>query len=113
MDRFSDVQKKLLSQSGALNAPWNYLLVGMIAALMSVAIYAGVQYQYQTVSSSSATTKLLDNPMKADSVNQAAADAGQNQLKKTSESFRAVAKKLGPAVVSIKSSRGTKPKSAM
>jgi len=87
-----------------------YLLLGVVAALTSVGVYAGAQYLYQVADSKkSAEQAPLDNPAlaetRSDSNNH---DAGTTALKKTSESFRSVAKKVGPAVVNIKATRGVK-----
>ncbi|MBY0371535.1 trypsin-like peptidase domain-containing protein [bacterium] len=76
-----------------------YLFAGGIAALVSVLIYAGVQYTYTRSPDATAKIGTLDNP--------AAAQLGPEGtlLKKTSESFRLIAKKVGPAVVNIKSTK--------
>lgn len=86
-----------------------YIVVGLIAALTSVGIYAGAQYWHQTRSLKT-TSGLLDNPASAEMKTSTVAngDAGTAALRKTSESFRLVAKKVGPAVVNIKASRGVK-----
>lgn len=86
-----------------------YVVVGLIAALTSVGIYTGAQYWYQKRSNQVATG-LLDNPASAETKNDSLGngEAGTAALKKTSESFRSVAKKVGPAVVNIKSTKGVK-----
>lgn len=87
-----------------------YITLGVIAALTSVGVYAGAQYLYQVSESKTNSVEApLDNPAfaetKSDTNNH---DAGTTALKKTSESFRSVAKKVGPAVVNIKATRGAK-----
>jgi S1-C subfamily serine protease len=86
-----------------------YVVVGLIAALTSVGIYTGAQYWYQTRSHRTGGG-LLDNPASAETKNENSGngEAGTAALKKTSESFRTVAKKVGPAVVNIKSTKGVK-----
>ena len=83
--------------------PTAYLITALIAAVVSVLIYAGVQYTFQTRNTAQVANSVLDNPLKAQS-----GGNGTNALKNTSESFRQIAKKLGPAVVNIKSTRGAK-----
>lgn len=88
-----------------LKAPFIYFFVAIIAAVSSVLIYAGAQYFYQRATMETARAP-LDNP--------AAADSNSNSnvpeaLRKTSESFRNVAKKVGPAVVNINATKGKKP----
>jgi len=97
-----------------LRGPALYLVIGLTAALTSVGIYAGAQYVYQVADSKkSASTSPLDNPASAETSSQSNGDGGTAQLKKTSESFRSVARKVGPAVVNIKATRGVKkPKGA-
>lgn len=94
--------KKKFSFKGNLG----YVIAGVVAALVSVMLYSGGQYYYQTrntaVSAQSQT--VLDNPLSA----QTEKTPGMTELKKTSESFRQIAKKLGPAVVNIKATRGQK-----
>jgi serine protease Do len=77
-----------------------YLVAGVSAAAVSVAIFAGAQYF-----TARRTAQVLDNPAAAESKVSPQADAGVSQLKKTSESFRSVAKAIGPAVVNIKSTK--------
>jgi serine protease Do len=77
-----------------------YVVAGVSAAAMSVAIFAGAQYF-----TARRTAQVLDNPASAESKTSPQADAGVSQLKKTSESFRSVAKAVGPAVVNIKSTK--------
>lgn len=69
------------------------------AALLSVFVYAGAQLWYQKQSPNTAQKQgVLDNPA-------AALSEEGTLLKKTSDSFRLVAKKVGPAVVNIKSTK--------
>ncbi len=83
-----------------------YIFVGLIAALASVLMYAGAQYVYQSFKGKQ-VAGVLDNPAQADSKTQTSnGDSGTSQLRKTSESFRNVAKKVGPAVVNITASKG-------
>jgi serine protease Do len=82
-----------------------YLVAGTAAAVASVLIYAGAQWAYQSRSSVVPVSSqgLLDNPASA------ASGSDGSLLKKTSESFRMVAKKVGPAVVNIKSTKKAGP----
>ena len=92
-----------------------YVALGVVAALTSVGVYAGVQYLYQVADSKKGEVQApLDNPASAETRSETSNhDAGTTALKKTSESFRSVAKKVGPAVVNIKATRGVKkPKMA-
>lgn len=84
-----------------IKTPIGYVTVATIAAFASVLIYAGAQYVYQRENASSSSA-MLDSP--------AAAQLGPESglLRKTSESFRLVAKKVGPAVVNIKSTKNPK-----
>lgn len=97
-----------------MKGPWKgpalYAAIGLIAALTSVGLYAGAQYIYQVAESKqSAETAPLDNPASAETRSEASnSEGGTAALKKTSESFRSVAKKVGPAVVNIKATRGAK-----
>jgi len=85
--------------------PVGYLVAAVVAAVMSVVIFAGAQYL--------AAKKVLDNPAAAENAPAPTTpDAGISQLKKTSEGFRNVAKIIGPAVVNIKSTKGAKRPSA-
>ncbi len=81
-----------------------YLIAGSVAAVVSVLIYAGAQLAYQKKSDvlQTAAQGVLDNPASA-------LGSEGSLLKKTSESFRLVAKKIGPAVVNIKSTKKTTP----
>jgi serine protease Do len=87
-----------------------YVALGIVAALTSVGVYAGVQYLYQVADSKKEEVQApLDNPASAETRSETSNhDAGTTALKKTSESFRSVAKKVGPAVVNIKATRGVK-----
>ncbi|NBX81710.1 hypothetical protein EBQ90_01270 [bacterium] len=95
-----------------MKGPWKgpalYVAIGLIAALTSVGLYAGAQYFYQVAESKqSAEAAPLDNPASAETRSEASnSEGGTAALKKTSESFRSVAKKVGPAVVNIKATRG-------
>jgi serine protease Do len=83
-----------------------YLSIALSAAVCSVLLYGGGQFLYQKLQKPE-TLKVLDNPASADtksSIQNGA--AGTNELRKTSESFRAVAKKVGPSVVNIKATKG-------
>lgn len=93
----------------SLKGPTLYVVVGIIAALTSVGLYAGAQYLYQvSESKNSGVSASLDNPASAETPATSNGDVGTAQLKKTSESFRSVARKVGPAVVNIKATRGMK-----
>ncbi len=84
-----------------IKSPMGYLTAGIVAALFSVALYGGAQYYYQRSSAGTqakAPVGILDNPAKADTDT-----AEKGLLKKSAESFRQIAKKIGPAVVSVKS----------
>src|SRR4051812_19494784 len=88
--------------------PLGYFFAGVFAAAVSVAIYAGAQYAYQSMGGPRSSKGVLDNPAAADTKTpapSASAEAGMSQLKRTSESFRAVARRVGPAVVNIKASK--------
>ncbi len=85
------------------NFSWKKLLpfaaVAGFAALISVFLYAGAQLWYQRQLPKTAEKQgVLDNPA-------AALSEEGTLLKKTSDSFRLVAKKVGPAVVNIKSTK--------
>jgi hypothetical protein len=82
-----------------LRKPLPYLLAGGTAAVLSVLIYASFQFVYAKRAETLSTSAqgVLDNPASA-----AALGPEGSLLKKTSESFRLVAKKVGPAVVNIK-----------
>jgi serine protease Do len=96
-----------------LKAPLLYLGIAFTAAISSVLVYVGGQYVYQRVTQSSTAT-ILDNPAKADTKSSVPnGDAGISSLRKTSESFRAVAKKVGPSVVNIKATKGISKKTKM
>lgn len=82
-------------------APVGYLVAGVIAAALSVAIYAGSQYLYHYLKTEQVKNDVLDNPASAEVSGEATAE-----LRKTSESFRAVARMVGPAVVKIKATKG-------
>jgi serine protease Do len=74
--------------------------VALLATIGSVLAFAGFQAFYQNrASGQPASQGLLDNPAAAQ------LSAEGTLLKKTSESFRLVAKKVGPAVVNIKSTK--------
>ena len=98
-----------LKPKSPLKGPVLYVAIALVATLTSFGLYAGVQYFYQ-VSSQKSSAGSLDNPASAETRVEASSngDAGTAALKKTSESFRMVAKKVGPAVVNIKATRGTK-----
>lgn len=87
--------------------PTGYLLTAFIAAIVSVLIYAGIQYSFQARNTATSAEKVLDNSLRAES-GSPGTTTGVVDLKRTSESFRSIAKKLGPAVVNIKSTRGVK-----
>jgi serine protease Do len=78
-----------------------YLVAGTAAAVASVLIYAGAQWAYQRGARVQQVSNqgVLDNPASA------ALGPEGSLLKKTSESFRMVAKRVGPAVVNIKSTK--------
>ncbi len=101
-DQEKESSKPTPSWKSRLKRPVGYLLAGVTAGLASILVYAGVQYAYQR-QSLLPTSHLLDNP--------ASAQLGPevSLLKKTSEGFRLVAKKVGPAVVNIKSTKKASP----
>ncbi len=82
-----------------------YVMVGVVAAVTSVLIYASAQFFFQLTASKKPAT-VLDNPVHAADEKPLGPEGGL--LKKTSESFRMVAKKIGPAVVNIKATKGAK-----
>jgi serine protease Do len=84
--------------------PLGYFIAGVTAAAVSAGIFAGAQY----FSNQRAERNLLDNPAVAESKLPPSTDAGVSQLKKTAESFRQIAKLVGPAVVNIKSTKAVK-----
>jgi serine protease Do len=84
------------------------LAVAIGAAFCSVLIYGGAQLFYQR--STSATPQgLFDNPLSAESKSP---EEAKEVLRQTADSFRQVAKSVGPAVVSINATRGA-PKRPM
>lgn len=93
-----------------LKGPVLYFFVAIIAGFTSVMIYAGAQYAIQHTFFQK-TAAVLDNPASADTkppVTSSEAKEAKSQLRKTSESFRSVAKIVGPAVVNIKATKGPK-----
>ncbi len=86
---------------------FGYVVAGIVAAVVSVLIYAGFQFLSQNRGQASKGGGVLDNPAIAESKNAPTSPEGI-VLKKTSESFRMVAKKVGPAIVNIKSTKGGK-----
>jgi serine protease Do len=104
------------SQNG-IRGSVTYFIVALAAAAFSVMLYAGGQYLYQTLSDKkpAALQTAIDNPASADTkaAPQPTGD-GTAQLRKSSEGFRSVAKKVGPAVVNITAKKGapkkTKPR---
>lgn len=91
-----------------------YIGIALLAAVSSVGLYAGGQYVFQKLVRKTDVVHALDNPASADtksSITNGA--AGTSELRKTSESFRAVAKKVGPSVVNIKATKGASPKTKM
>jgi serine protease Do len=85
-----------------IKTPVGYLSIAFAAALFSVLLYASAQYFYQRTSGAPAEpVAALDNPLRAETEN----TAEKGLLKRSAESFRNVAKKIGPAVVSIKSTK--------
>jgi len=78
--------------------PLRFFGIAGLAALLSVAIYGAVQY-YNSPGGSGPAIASLDNPAYAKQ------DGEVGQLSKASESFRNVAKKVGPAVLNIKATR--------
>lgn len=91
-----------------LKGPVLYLVVALIAGATSVLIYAGAQYAIQNAFFKKTETQVLDNPASADTKPPVNASEATTQLRKTSESFRNVAKIVGPAVVNIKATKGPK-----
>ncbi|MBI1861423.1 MAG: Do family serine endopeptidase [Deltaproteobacteria bacterium] len=85
-----------------------YGLASLSAVILSVGVYAGIQLFTKN--------HQLDNPAVADNKPPLLSDSSLQQLKKSSEGFRAVAKLVGPAVVNIKATKGVKaqqPKGAL
>ncbi|MBI4406098.1 MAG: Do family serine endopeptidase [Deltaproteobacteria bacterium] len=82
--------------------PLGYVLAGATAAAVSMAIYGAAQLVSQAKSKKVAA---LDNPAVAET-KVGGSDAGL--LRQTSESFRQIAKVVGPAVVNIKATRALK-----
>lgn len=81
-----------------------YGLVSVCAVLLSVGVYGGLQVF---------TKNQALNPAEAEVKPALNGDGGLSTLKKSSESFRAIAKLVGPAVVNIKATKGSaKPKVA-
>ncbi len=95
-------QRPQSKKNNWLKSPLGYLAAGFFAAFFSVALYGGAQYYFLKAGTSAAPqiATVLDRPAKADSEN-----GEKGLLKKSAESFRNVAKKIGPAVVSIKSTK--------
>lgn len=90
-----------------------YLSIAIAASVSSILLYAGGQYVYQKLHSTT-TSPILDNPASADTKTPVQnGTAGTSELRKTSESFRAVAKKVGPSVVNIKATKGLPKKNKM
>lgn len=81
------------------------MLTGGIAALISVAIYGGAHLYYQSQRANE--TRFLDRPVAAGSESEPA------QLLRASESFRLVAKKVGPSVLNIKTTKKARPQGLM
>ncbi len=77
-----------------------YVTAGVIAALASVLIYSGVHYVYQSRADKQ-NVAFMDSKAAAETP----LGPEGTMLKKSSESFRMVAKKVGPAVVNIKSTK--------
>lgn len=92
--------------------PVLYFSVAVVAACTSVAIYAGAQFAYQRWAPKTQSQSVLDNPASAGTAHAVSSSEAVNQLKKTSESFRSVAKAVGPAVVNIKATKGGKKEKA-
>lgn len=88
---------------GRLKKPISYLIAIVLASATSVALFAGVQ-----LFMAKRAQRVLDNPVVAES--KPAPTIGDGVLQKTSESFRQVAKIVGPAVVNIKSTKGSAKK---
>lgn len=91
-----------------------YLVIALFAAVASVGIYSGAILLYQRLHGETSAQSALDNPASAETKKDASSngDAGTAQLRRTSESFRSVAKKVGPAVVNVKSTKGVPKKHA-
>ena len=77
--------------------PARYILAALVAAAVSVFMYTAVQRYYPSQTEKGNTQVPLDFATGQSS--------GAGELKKTSESFRSVAKKVGPAVVNIRSTK--------
>lgn len=99
-------------QSEKGRSRWStYLVVGVVAAITSVLIYGSIQFFYQLASPKPTAQAVLDNPVKAAEEKPLGPEG--TVLKKTSESFRMVAKKVGPAVVNIKATKGSSKREGM
>lgn len=85
-----------------IRTPLGYLLIGFSAAVFSVGIYAGAQFFYQKQVAAPQSQGLLDNPASAADTSHS---ANKDLLAQTSQGFRYVAKKVGPAVVTIQSTK--------
>ncbi len=88
-----------------MNKNWlknfNYLWVSLIAAFSSIILYIGIQFIYQKYVTGSNEVR-LDNPAAAIEKND---ESDQRFLSRFSRGFRYVAKKVGPAVVTIKTAK--------
>lgn len=86
----------------------SYVLAGGTASIFSLFLFMGTQYLYQSVAGHPNPTATLDNPAVAEAPSSNGSDPGISQLRKTSESFRLVAQKVGPAVVNVQTTKGGK-----
>lgn len=98
------------SLKNKLKTPAGYVFAGATAALASVLIYLGMHVAYQSLNHGY-LAKAVDNPASAETkTGQPPENLGASELKKTSDSFRSVATKVGPAVVNIKATKGSTAK---
>jgi len=96
-----------LSPNRGWKRPASYVAVASLAAFISVILYMGLTYGYERLTHKTESSALLDAPAAADT---SSGDNGLMALKRSSESFREIAKRVGPAVVNIKSTKGAPKK---
>ena len=86
--------------------PLGYVAIAILGAIFSVALFGSVQYFYQVYFSESRVANgILDNPATAEDTG----PVDKGILIKTANSFRKIAREIGPAVVSIKSTKEAGP----
>ncbi len=95
-------------QKGFFHRPLGYFLTALGASVFSVFIYVALQYYF---GSGGSAEKALDNPISAaETIKAAPLAGGVSELKRTSETFRSIAKSVGPAVVTVKATQGSSKK---